>query len=90
MSTRHQPELAGLAEQAPGHREILGFDFGGRRQHFVGGEFDGGLGDLPVFFGEILGREYVLRLAFLGEKAAALDPFCRLRCALLVAMSVHL
>ena len=36
------------------------------------GELDRGLGDLPVFLGEILRRENVLRVAFLDEEAAAL------------------
>ena len=35
-------------------------------------EVDRGLRDLPVFFGEVFRREYVLRLALLGEEAAAL------------------
>ena len=57
----HQPEFAGLAQQAAGDGEVLGLDLGGRRHHLVGGEVDRGLGDLPVFFGEVLRREDILR-----------------------------
>ena len=66
----HQSEFAGFAKQVPGDREILGLNFRGRGNHLIGSEFDGRLGDLPLFLGEILRREYVLRLTFLGEKAA--------------------
>ena len=61
--------------QAPGHFEVLGLDLVGHWQHFVVREFDGGLGDLPVLFGEILDRENVLRLALFREKASALYAF---------------
>ena len=54
MSTRHQAEFAGLAQQAAGDGEVLGLDLGGRGHDLVGGELGGGLGDLPVLFGEVL------------------------------------
>ena len=51
----------------------------GGRHHFVGGELDRRLGDLPVFVGEILRRENILRLALFGEEAAALCTLCHHR-----------
>ncbi len=72
----HEAEVAGFAEQGAGDGEVLGFDLGGRRQHFVGSEFHRGFGDLAVFVGEVLGRENILRVAFFDEEAAAFYAFC--------------
>ena len=53
----HQAEVAGLLQQGPGDVEILGLDLLRRGQHLVAGEFSGGLGDLPLLFGEVFRRE---------------------------------
>src|SRR5205085_2417576 len=72
---RREPKLAGLAQQAPGYREILSLDLSRRRHNLVLHELEGGLRNLPVLPGEIFGCEYVLRIALLNQEAAAFGRF---------------
>ena len=67
----HQAQLAGLAQQRRVTSKFLASisSAAGRTSLVVNSI--GGLGDLPVLLGEVLGREDILRLALLGEEAAA-------------------
>ena len=52
-----EAEFGGLLDEAAGDGEVLMLDGVGVGDDFVEGEVGGGLGDLAMLFGEVLGEE---------------------------------
>ncbi len=66
-----EAEVGGLLDEAAGDGEVLGLDLVGGGDDLVEGEVGGGLGDLAVLLGEVLGEEAVRGRGVGDEEAAA-------------------